>query len=77
MHLCYLNKEFLGLGYDFYQPTIENYGLMTFELYRCKKCGKLFYKNKIFMPDTFRKVFSLKVESVKEIGYKPIGELIK
>lgn len=77
MHFCSLNKEFLGLGYDFYAPMIENYGVMTFELYQCKVCKKLFYVNKVFMSETYRERFNDKVDDVKKIGYKPIGELIK
>lgn len=77
MHLCHFNKEFLGLCYDFYQPRIDNYGIITFKLYRCKKCGRFFYEDKDYSSDTFRNTFKIKIQSIREIGYKPIGELIK
>lgn len=72
----FFNKEFLGLGCDVYQPISDTYGMMTCELYRCKVCGRLFYRNKIFISETCRRIFDEKFEDIKNIGYKPIGELI-
>jgi hypothetical protein len=77
MHLCFLSKEFLGLGYDFYSPLIDNYGVMTFELFQCRKCKKLFYVSQVFMSDVLRERFNDRLNDIEKVGYKPIGELIK
>lgn len=77
MHLCFLNKEFVGLGYDFYQPLTSNHGVYTYKLYRCRKCGRLIYKNKNFFEITFRHSFEEKVDDLKKIGYKTLIELLK
>lgn len=76
-HLCKRNLEFIGLGYDFYNPSINNYGVMTFKLFKCKKCNRLFYKDKHFMEDMFEDMFDRRLLKLQNAGYEPIGILIK
>lgn len=75
MHFCRLNLEFLGLGY---KPCKNNYnyGFKTFELYRCKKCGKLIFKNEEKHGYIFDNVYNEALDYTKKCGYRPLGELI-
>lgn len=77
MHICFFNKEFVGLGYDFYRPLSSNYGVVTFKLYRCKICGRLFYEDKKHMDDIYESCFNATVQKVKDVGYKPVGLLVE
>lgn len=76
MHICSFNNEFLGLGYDFYKPTFDNYGVMTFELYQCKRCKRLTYRNILRFDDTWNDIHYQTIEKIKKAGYKSIGELL-
>jgi len=77
LHICFLNKEFVGLGYDFYQPVSTSYGIVTFKLYHCKICGRLFCEDKKYMSDSYESMFNKTVENVKNVGYKPVGLLVE
>lgn len=76
MHFCRFNLEFVGLGY---KPSnnISNYGFNTFELYRCKKCGKLIFKNEEKYGYVFNNTYEEALAYTKKCGYRPLGELIK
>ena len=76
MHICCLNKEFRGLGYKPYPSSLYRNCAVTFELYQCKKCGKLYFKNHTFIQDDFVGPFNAKIRDLQLFGYKPLGQLI-
>jgi len=75
-HFCKYNLKFLGLGYDIYSPKTYNFGIVSFKLYQCKKCGKLFYKNKNYFKDIFIKLHVYKLKELDCLGYKNINKII-
>lgn len=76
MHICRLNLRFLGLAYS-PKETRNGYGFKTSELFQCKKCGKLVYKNIQMHCHDLSDMYSKHIQQVRECGYRPIGELLK
>lgn len=76
MHLCRFNLEFVGLGYRPCKGDL-NYHFKTLDLYRCKKCGKLVYKNEESHSHVYKHTYDVHISHVQNCGYKPIGELLK
>ena len=72
MHFCKFNLKFVGLGY---KPS-GCYEVTTFELYKCKKCGKLVFKNTEIHSHVFSNLYKEDLREIINCGYKPIGELI-
>lgn len=72
MHFCKFNLEFIGLGY---KPS-GCYEVTTFELYKCKKCGKLIFENKEIHHHVFSNLYKEGLREIVNCGYKPLGELI-
>lgn len=76
MHFCKFNLEFVGLGYRPYDGS-ATYNVLTFDLYRCKKCGKLIYKNEEGHDHFYKNIFDVCIENIEKCGYAPLGEIIK
>lgn len=76
MHLCKLNLKFIGLGYRPYSGS-GNYNFKTFDLYCCKRCGKIVYKNEESHSHIYKHTYDTQISYVKECGYKSIGELLE
>lgn len=78
LHLCKFNLEFIDLGY---KPSLKkgssNYGFTTFELYQCKICGTLIFKNEEHFDYTFDYVFDKALSEAKLCGYKPLGKILE
>lgn len=76
MHFCRFNLEFVGLGYK-PNKCIGDFSFVTFELYRCKKCGKLIFENKNVMDYATIQYYKQAIANTQACGYKPLGELVK
>lgn len=78
IHFCRFNMEFIGLGY---KPSSNNghssFGFNTFELYRCKKCGKLIFENEEHYGYCFDVTYLKSLNFVKTCGYISINALLK
>jgi len=76
LHFCKFNLEFIGLAYDFYEPNILVYGISYFELYKCRKCGKLKRLEMAYGSINDLDILKIKIKMLKDIGYLSIKELI-
>lgn len=76
MHFCKFNMEFLGLGYGPCSGNL-NYSTSTFELYACKKCGKLKFKNRQVYSDVYSSIHEDRIKLFEECGYVRLGDLLE
>lgn len=76
MHFCKFNLEFIGLGYKPISST-GVFSFATFELYRCKKCKKLVFKNNDKHEYAVNDNYKIAIINSQKCGYKPLGDLIK
>lgn len=77
MHFCRFNLEFLGLGYKPNKQIGYVFSIQSFELYRCKKCGKHVFINIDSYGCAYKETLEEHIKLIEECGYRPIGELLK
>lgn len=75
MHICRFNLKFIGLGYN--SVGGAGYNFITFELYKCEKCGRFIFKNKQKYSSTiYFSLYQEKLDQVRAMGYSSLAELI-
>lgn len=71
---CFHKYKFKGGGYLEYTPKFNNHGVVTFDVYKCEKCGKVKVKKVDKRSLTYSGDLIDYILRLETYGYRPLNE---